>query len=169
MFKIEQHELNDVAGKVRPSDQEVIDVNGVTITIGFAQTPDGAFIIVSSDAGASQGFRLWKARKQPDPKAQVRADTSELVATYLARQGKITTDRPGQSGNGFSARDWSRQQKGLKVATGEEIAAERDRRALKAIANRDFTLVEKLVTFQFDKVIKFDIEEGRLGANGEIR
>lgn len=105
----------------------------------------------------------------PDIKAALRAKIQEEVAQFEAKGGQVIVDRPYQSGNGFSARDWSRSEKGLKVATGEEIAAERQRRALNAIRNKDAKLVEKLLTYQYDKVIKFDIEEGRLGPNGEIR
>lgn len=102
-------------------------------------------------------------------KAEVRATTDELVAQYLEKGGRVTVDRPFQSGNGYTAKDWARIQKGEKVATGAEIAAERDRRALKAIRNKDIALVARLLAYEFDKVIKFDIEAGRIGPNGEMR
>lgn len=66
-------------------------------------------------------------------------------------------------------KDWKRLIRGQKVATEAEITAERDRRALIAITNKDLPLVEKLLTGGFDHEIKFDIENNRVGPSGEIR
>lgn len=101
-------------------------------------------------------------------KATLRATTNDLVADYLAA-GKAITVAPDRATCGLSGHDWKRVLRGQKVATGEEIAEERHRRALIAVGNKDADLVMDLLSGRHDKAIKFDIENDRLGPNGEIR
>lgn len=103
-------------------------------------------------------------------KAMIRAEIQESVADYLEAGGEVHTVDASQRGrDGLSWRDWKRLAQGLKVATKEEIEAERDRRALVALRNTDHELVIKILTGTFDREIKFDIENDRIGPNGEIR
>lgn len=101
-------------------------------------------------------------------KEQLRADTAEAVAAFHARGGQVTVI-PDRATTGLSAKDWARKVRGEKVATPEEIEAERTRRTMIAVENRDADLALRLLQGRFDREIKFDIENDRIGPNGEIR
>lgn len=101
-------------------------------------------------------------------KAQARVEADDLVAQYLARGGRIDRAPTTESGNGFTGKDWARAEQGLKVATGEEVAAERERRAIIALKNDDTDLLVRILQFEFDKEIKFDIEN-ELGGPRDYR
>lgn len=101
-------------------------------------------------------------------KATLRATTDDLVAQYLAAGNEITV-APDRATCGYTSHDWKRVTQGLKVATTEEIAAERHRRCLIAVGNKDADLCMALLSGRYDKEIKHDIENDRLGPNGEIR
>lgn len=101
--------------------------------------------------------------KTPAAKVADRGDTDALVTAFLKRGGRVDRAPRGESGNGYTAKEWSRAERGLKVATGEEVAAERNRRAVIAVGNKDWELALALLEFRFDKEIKFDIESDRLG------
>lgn len=101
-------------------------------------------------------------------KATLRATTNDLVARYLAAGNEIKV-APDRATCGYTSHDWKRITQGLKVATGEEIAEERHRRALIAVGNKDADLVMDLLAGRYDKEIKHDLENDRLGPNGEIR
>lgn len=95
-------------------------------------------------------------------KQALRGDVEALVQRYEARGHEVYRALPGESGNGYRHVEWSRAAHGLKVATGEEIAAERHRRALTAVGNKDGELALRILSYEFDAAIKFDIENDRL-------
>lgn len=101
--------------------------------------------------------------QKQQPKAQVRAETGALVEAYLAKGGTVERVPFGESGNGYRGNEWKRAAQGDKVATGQEVADERSRRALIALENQDLELVVALMSYDFDKEIKFDIESDRGG------
>lgn len=103
-------------------------------------------------------------------KQQLRADTEDLVAKFFAQGGEVKKIDTSERGVAYgTARDWKRRAQGLKVATPDEVAAERERRMLVAVGNKDARLCLALAQGQHDKAIRFDIENGRLGPNGEIK
>lgn len=146
-----------------------ITVEGpATLRFKFVRDANTGYAVFESDALDDPiVFRLFVTRA-PQTKEETRSEARQLLDAYIANGRQITQVEP-RKGSGHTARDWDRLQKGLKVATPEEIKAERDRRALKAIANKDNDLVLRLLTGKFDREIKFDIENDRLGPNGEIR
>ena len=99
------------------------------------------------------------------PKSLDSADRAAIEA--FQAQGKTVTVIPTGK-RIFKGKDWKRLTQGLKVASQEEIEAERNRRALKAIRNGDNPLALALMSGQHNHAIKFDIENGRIGPNGEI-
>lgn len=103
-----------------------------------------------------------------ETKAEIRAVTARAVDEFLARGGEIHR-APDHEGTSMTEQDWARAARGLKVASPEDIEAERTRRLHIAIGNRDTDLCAALLTGRHDRAIKFDIENGRLGPNGEIR
>lgn len=105
---------------------------------------------------------------QTESKVATRIETQRLTEEFLAKGGEII-DGNAVAAAKYSGQDWARLAQGLKVATEAEIVEERKRRALIAIGNNDLELVTKLLQHKFDKEIKFDIENDRLGPNGEIR
>lgn len=105
---------------------------------------------------------------QQESKEAIRSWVKPMVDEYLANGGQITDVNEAMK-SGLSGKDWSRLAQGLKVATADEITAERDRRTLIAVRNKDLDLTMRLMRGAFDKEIKFDIENDRIGPNGEIR
>lgn len=93
---------------------------------------------------------------------------ANAIRRFLEQGGEIKT-LPDRASNNMSWKDWKRATQGLKVALPSEIEAERERRTLIAIKNRDAQLALDLLRGRYDKEIKFDIENDRLGPNGEIR
>lgn len=90
-------------------------------------------------------------------KEQTRELVNELVADYLAAGGTIT-QLPDRATCGLDHHDWKRAVRGQHVVTADEVAAERKRRALIALENKDLELIQALLTGRHDKAIKFDLE-----------
>lgn len=100
---------------------------------------------------------------QPSPArvaehAQIQVITDEWVAA--GNDIKVIPTRISQLG--YSFHDWQRLLRGLKVASKEDVKAERDRRLLRAIKRNDVELVTRLASGKFDAQIKLDIEGGRI-------
>lgn len=93
-------------------------------------------------------------------------EAARLTAMYENKGGKVTTVDPLKS-SGLSAADHARLARGLKVATPEEIVAERDRRLLKAVQNSDVELIAAILAGKHNRAIKFDIDNGRIDADGK--
>ena len=96
-------------------------------------------------------------------KAEIRAEAEALAKRFEETGGQVQVIE-GRTTNGYTHADWARKVKGLKVATVEEIDAERTRRMLNAIkANTKDApqRVMELLSGRRDKDIKFDIEHDR--------
>jgi hypothetical protein len=89
------------------------------------------------------------------------AELQRVAEEYVASGGNILKVPSKLSGNGWTWEDWGRAAKGLKVVVAEDIAAERERRLLKAVERNNLELCVQLLKGKFDRQIKIDIMDGR--------
>lgn len=145
----------------------VVSVYEAEVTFGLVRTKEGMNICFFGPNGERQLINI-----NDDIAAANKARDRKIAATAVGNftgAGRSVYQGKPREGNGYNARDWDRKQKGLKVATKEEIESIKDIWALNAVKAKDAAKAMAVLQGTHDRAIKFAIEDGRMNmATGEI-